>query len=175
MAVFENTGKLDLGGLYSAGLGVRPAEPAHWSEVTVVSVFHRYPWMITALMLVLAYYVFESIVARASPPVSVLSAQAMQDTVKAGGDVQIKFVVTRREICENSIMSYWTDRSGAEVMRLPLRSRTVPKLGENLPVFVTVPAPDITGNMCYQSTVVHRCPDGNVAVVTPPVCVLVVP
>ena len=172
----ENTGGLG-GSMYDRrSPGLRYCPSPHWSEVnTVRNAFRRYPWLIYVVLALLAFYVFESILSRSDAPVKVLSAEPMQRTVPAGGELQIKLIVDRNEICENSIMSYWTDTNGREIMRLPLRSRTIPKVGRNLPVFVTVPVPNVPGQACYQSTVMHRCDGGSVPVSTPPVCVLITP
>lgn len=175
MAGFEDTVRMDSRSFNHFVPGVRPVPQSHWSEVTVHSIFVKHPWLLAAVLLVLASYIWESILAQSRAPVEVVSAEAMQPSVPAGGMLQIKFVVNRREICENSIVSYWTDTKGVEVMRLPPRSRTVPKIGDNLPVFVTVPVPETTGQMCYRSSVIHRCGGGDAVVSTPPVCILVTP
>lgn len=176
MAVSENTGGLGGSMFDRRRCHVRHLPAAHWSEVnTLRNAFRRYPWLINLVLLILALYVLDSIVSRSDAPVKVISAEAMQRTVPAGGELQIKFVVNRSEICENSILSYWTDATGREIMRLPVRSRTIPKIGQNLPVFVTVPVPNAPGQACYQSTVIHRCDSGSVPVSTPPVCVLITP
>ena len=176
MAISENTGGLGGSMFDRRRSDVRQFSSTHWSEVnTVFNAFRRYPWLINLVLLILALYVLDSILSRSDAPVKVISAEPMQRTVPAGGELQIKLVVNRYEICENSIMSYWTDSTGKEVMRLPVRSRTISRVGERLQVFMTVQVPPITGYMCYQSTVIHRCQGGSVPVSTPPVCILVTP
>lgn len=176
MAQTQDTGRLDSGIFHSGGTGLRRPAAPHWAEVnTVRALFRRHPWLINLVLGILLLYVLDSIFSQSTAPVVVRSAEAMSRTAPAGGEVQIKFVVDRREICENSIMSYWTDSRGVEVMRLAVRSRTVPKTGNNLPVFITVAVPVVTGQMCYRSTVIHRCNGGDYPVSTPPVCIQVTP
>ena len=176
MAIFENTVRMDISGGFIGGGGIRPVGSHHWSEVTVFVAFRKYPWLLNLVLLLLAGYVIQGIYSRDGAPVKVLSASVSPTVVPAGGDVQIKYVVNRYQICPNTISSRWENEANDPTpIILPVRSRVVPQTGENLPVFLNLQAPTQLGKQCYRSEVVHHCPTGTFVVKAPQVCILVVP
>ena len=139
--------------------------------------FRKYPWLINLIVLLLTMYVITSLFFNGpSAPVEVVSAEISPPVARMGEPVQIKFVVNRTQICENTIYSYWeSETNDPTPITLPMRTRTVPKIGKNLPVYLTLAAPMQVGQQCYRSRIVHHCPGGDRTTDTPPLCVQVTP
>ena len=144
--------------------------------MTVHAAFRKYPWLINLVLLLLTIYVIVGIMTRPRAPVEVLSGEISPAIVKGGDPVHIKYVVNRNQICQNTILARWeSEHHDPTPITLPMRTNIIPKMGQNLPVFLTLAAPMETGRQCYISDVTHRCTNGNYIVSTPELCVMVTP
>lgn len=179
MAFAENTV-----GLGSAGIGrrvgdLRPNRPpfSRGEVITVHAAFRKYPWLINLILILLTTYVITSLFfSGPSAPVEVISGEISPLVVKMGDPLQVKFIVNRSQICENTIYSYWENEvNDPTPITLPMRTRTIDKTGKNLPVYLTLAAPMQVGQQCYQSRIVHHCPGGDRTTDTPTLCVQVTP
>lgn len=148
----------------------------HWSEVNnVFAVFRRAPWLRYFMLSSVTLMLGLNFILAPGVPVKVLRADIWPHVVAAGARVDVTYRINRTQVCPNSIESWWATEDGDKRYSLPIRSRTEPKLGKNIPVYLRLAAPEFLGEMCYRSIIRYQCTDGNYTVKTPPLCVFVTP
>lgn len=179
MAITEDSGGLDFIGISDRRGHIRLVKKraSHWAEVmNVKTTIRRRPWLAYSVFVLLGLILIKNYWQHRTPPVEVISGEAMTTTAHPGEPVQFKFVVNRNEICPNTIYGEWVDSDNDPTpIKLPVRSRVVPQIGKNLSAYLTLDAPVQLGRMCYRSHVIHHCPSGEALVVSPPICIQVVP
>lgn len=180
MAIAENSSGL-AGAVLPVGSGglrlarARGQSSAHWAEVnTVKAVFRRHPWLLYAVLLILAAYVFLDMIARPGAPMEVLQAVAEKSIVPLGEPVRAAYYFDRRRNCPGTVEGVWTDADGKELAKMLAKPTTSTALGKHW-ISVALPPVPGTGPRCYNSTIRYFCGDDSYVVESPMVCVAVVP
>ena len=130
--------------------------------------------LVVTLLLLLALRTLDG---ASGAPARIVSASMAESVAQPGQALSIKYIVDRKQSCPNTIESYWVHAADmdAPIVRMPPRSRQLAAIGENLSVYATAIAPRMFGELCYISRIHYQCGSGSHTVVTPPLCLVVVP